>query len=818
MLAVTGGVGLSVAVLVEARSVDAANESFNVQMGGGDLDAVRVVGPTRRGGITPSDMARIESTAGVATAVPVVQAITLVETGDATRTVLALGIDCRSQALVGQVGCVDALIANAKDSDPPILSDKLAGAIGAGSRLRTDHARIPIDPERAVPQLDALNDGGVVALALPVAQRVFDRGDNVDVVYVRPQPGVSKEELRQRLVESSRPQLAILRPTDRSPGVNVTGQVLPLIGVVGLFAVGIGAILVFNIVGLSVAERRRDLAVVAALGGSPRTAVFGVLGEAAVLGTLGGILGGGVGVLLAQPLVASMSTLSERFVGLRIRPVIETPSLVSGILMGVVVAVLAALVPAWRAGRTNVVATLTNRDVGAESRGRPLRGRAAAAVIVVGIAVSISEATRRGGGLAWWQSPTSAVVFGIATVATLLAVTQLTAMVLGIVNRRMGDRAGVFRVALANIASDPRRTSVMASAVAVAVALSTILAMLIPAMKNASSATTGAYADGRVAVNVLPFSDSSEFDAKLSPELIDRLARIPGVAAVERESYMEVGSDGADQIAVTAAEHPTFPFAVVTGDAGAAVLARGDVLVGAMLARERDLAVGSTLSIPTGNGDLKVTVGAIWENANNAGRIVTVPWQMFERIWGPQPPDPLFLRPAPGVTVDQLASNVRAADVDPALRVATPTELAAEGADSTKPYLTPFWALQRGLLLVAFIATTSSLLLIGLQRRREVGVLSALGLSPAALGRLAIYEAGAVGIVGALLGAAGSLIIYEALRNQALFLVGFRPPFDIDIADVLLYVLLSIAVVLVGTVVPAIRTARQPIVEALQYE
>src|SRR4051794_31211209 len=117
VLAVAAGVSLTVSVLVVTSSLERSLRRFGAAVSGpADL---RIVGATSRAGVTPDLRARVAATPGVAAAVPIVQAVTVTESTPPHRPAavwtLALGVDCRVEALLGPLGCDPAAIAAASD-------------------------------------------------------------------------------------------------------------------------------------------------------------------------------------------------------------------------------------------------------------------------------------------------------------------------------------------------------------------------------------------------------------------------------------------------------------------------------------------------------------------------------------------------------------------------------------------------------------------------------------------------------------------------------------------------------------------------------
>src|SRR5207248_308091 len=200
------------------------------------------------------------------------------------------------------------------------------------------------------------------------------------------------------------------------------------------------------------------------------------------------------------------------------------------------------------------------------------------------------------------------------------------------------------------------------------------------------------------------------------------------------------------------------------------------------------------------------------------GRSLTGSIGTFERIAGPRPPDWVLLVPQAGVSAPELADAVRAARLAPNLKVFDPDELTTELAHDFKGFLAPFTLLSQGLLVVAFIATASTLLLAGVKRRAEHGLLAAVGMPPGDLGRMVLVEAGLFGVLGTFSGFIGGVLSLVAFSLASTSLTGLYIPFQLNLWPLLTYGVLATACVLAGAALPAWRTSRLDPVTALRYE
>jgi putative ABC transport system permease protein len=148
----------------------------------------------------------------------------------------------------------------------------------------------------------------------------------------------------------------------------------------------------------------------------------------------------------------------------------------------------------------------------------------------------------------------------------------------------------------------------------------------------------------------------------------------------------------------------------------------------------------------------------------------------------------------------------------------TPDQLAQQISNDIKGIFSSFYAIQRALLLVAFVAVLATLLLVAVQRRRELALLAAVGMRPSELGRMVVLEAVAVGVVGTVLGTVFGVGMYAALHLVLPVFIGFHDPFRLDLSSVPAAGVVVTLIVVVAAAWPAWRTSRVEVVENLQYE
>jgi putative ABC transport system permease protein len=126
-------------------------------------------------------------------------------------------------------------------------------------------------------------------------------------------------------------------------------------------------------------------------------------------------------------------------------------------------------------------------------------------------------------------------------------------------------------------------------------------------------------------------------------------------------------------------------------------------------------------------------------------------------------------------------------------------------------------------LAVASLGIVNTLVMAILERRREIGVLKALGAADRDVRRLFFAEAGAMGLLGGIFGVALGWLIGRALTFGANIYLHRQDLPSVELSSVPWWMVagaiaFSIGVSLAAGIFPASRAARLNPVEALRYE
>jgi len=425
----------------------------------------------------------------------------------------------------------------------------------------------------------------------------------------------------------------------------------------------------------------------------------------------------------------------------------------------------------------------------------------------------------RNGSLQQWQPLAALAGFLIAVVFATMAGGAWAPVIIRAVARSGRFHSGVSRLGLANLIREPGRTGVMAIAISAAIGVAFVTGSYNQAIdQDIATGLAQSSQAHSVLVSTVASGDGFNTDGQLPTSVLVALAKLPGVTKVDAFNGELTGHSAGHLTLVAAETYPTFNLTVFAGSDNARAFRRGEVMIGANLARRDHVHPGSDLQLDTPTGLAPVKVQGIWNNGNAAGDTVSMPIALEKRLFGPQRPPEVALIVDKGMSASHVATLARAEHLGPYLKFFTPSAQLKNADSGISGQLAPFLVLQRALLLVSFISVLSTLLLVGIQRRREFGLLGAVGMTPRELFGMVVTEALAVGLVAVVEGTILGLIILASLLDVTPLLAGYHDTYSPDFGSLLIYGPIAVIVAVLAALWPGRQAARTPILQALQYE
>lgn len=587
-----------------------------------------------------------------------------------------------------------------------------------------------------------------------------------------------------------------------------------------LLALVVGLFLIYNTMTFSVVQRRELFGTLRCLGVTRREVFTLVLSEAFLVGLLGGALGIGLGLLLGQVTVRMVTqTVNDLYFTTTVQSVgIASQSLVKGSLLGLLATMATAALPAWEAASVPPRAALIRS--GLEAKAHRSVGKAAAGGLACGAA-----------GILLFTIPSSNVVLGFTgTLLVVVGFALLAAAVLVLLMRLVVPLTGqifgwIGRMAPRNLVHSLSRTAVAVAALMVAVAVIIGVGLMIDSFRYTVVIWLRQTLQADIYISV-PAYNATKAVAVINPQVIHAVQNWPGVARVDTLRSTSVDSS-IGQVKLDAIQNIDIGkeriFASLIGDPNTvwSRMQSGGILISEPLANRLKIQrAGVIMRLYTGLGWQNFPIlGIYYDYASSEGTVVMAR-DIFRRQWQDETLTALSLRLKPGFNADQVAvdlqnhlSNQQRLLIRPnaALRRDVLTVF-----DRTFAITVALRILATG---VAFIGVLNALLLLQLEKQREVGILRALGMTGRQLWRLVMVETGLMGLTAGVLsmptGYALAVILVYIINRRS-----FGWTLQMSIQPVIFLQALAVAMIaaLLAGIYPAYKMSRMPAAEVIRNE
>lgn len=829
LVAITTGVGFYAAVgVISDRVIESLEGNVDAQYGNVDV-AVIPEDPTSADGAAhdPTELRISQRSADRLLALPSVQG----GAGILTGSVAFLGDDGRAFATgaTGRLWIADTELnplqidqgeAPTKAGQIAIdrgLADDEGLTVGDDVTLLTLAGKEPamIVGLTKFGDADALDSDGTVSISQADAFDWLNSGqEEYETFYLHGSGGQQElaNEATQVVPTGFRAQTGDQFRTDQRETAGAFGNTLKKgLQAFALLALLVGGFVIYNTFSVIVAQRLRELAVLAAIGATPRQLKRSLRMEGLAIGVIGSLLGVAAGFALTLVLDLVLRITGNSLPGRGIT--IGIANIVGGLVLGTVITVLSVMIPARRAARTEPMEAM--RDAAVESSTLS-RGRGIFCLLLVLLGLA---ATLVGTGIAMIGLSLLAFMIGVFVGAPHIAKGGAR------LARPLLERLGMEgRLAVDNSIRNPKRTATTANALLIGVFLVTVVAVAGNSMKD-------------FAVEEINKLQSADYlvvstGGTIDPDFVSKLEGVPDVTAVAPFRREPVTVDGEATVVSSGDVDGLTAVANVRASAGSlddlgpgkiAVLdtreeARGGAVeLSTGSVQDQHVGVDSTVTVQDNQGDeFEFTVVALIEPSLDSVQVGA--------LLDPETFDALFGRVAPTVAFLDVESGARSETKDAINELADlrPDITAQEGNAVGKLVGTIFDFLIKavtGLLLmsvvIALIGIINTMSLSILERRRELGLLRIIGMTDSRVRRMVTLESVLIAFLGTLSGLLSGLIVALAVVVSINRLSEATIDPSIPYLELIGVLVLGIALGVLAALVPARRSTRLPVLEAI---
>lgn len=743
---------------------------------------------------------------GVAIAAPMIRTSASTSSGP----VLLFGADDRIAALGGALK--DALKGGgAAQPVGPANGVRVGPGVGRGKdeTFQLGSGSVTVTEVLRGKQVAALNGGHYVLAPLVLAQNITGRQGQLDSILITVSPGADLAQVRAAVSAAVNGRAIVADPGMRAARAGDGVKLMNYMALMGaMVALMVGAFLIYTTMTMAITQRRPVISMLRAIGGRRTVIVRDMLAEAALLGMIGGAIGSGIGILMGRIAIGRLPPAMTQGLEARVEYWLSAYAIPAAVVATALTSVIASAMAARQVYKVAPIEALAPAGVSAADRvPRWLRiTTGVVAVVVFAVALFVVITQRGVAAFVAMSAVFSAeIALGFALTVPIVNATAAAARIFG----------SVGALAAATIERAPRRVWATVMTVLIAVVTTVAITGTNNDMIQSARSIFAPVAGVPVWVSANP-PDSFPTDA-LPQGISEKVAAVPGVGRVTEGAFgfAEVGGTRVMLDGFSPGSGDPL-YRALDDRVRNQVLAGRGVVLSENLGKILHVRVGDELRMQTPHGVQQATVLALVPYFSTV--IGTVGMGLDQmRAWFDRPvTTTLQIAAAPGVDPHRLLADVRRAVPAPTFVYDGRAELAGLEAPMHQSMFiaNAVWVI---VVLVAAVALLNTLTLSVLERRREIGVLRAMGASRRFTLQMVLVEATGIGVVGGALGlvfgCADQWLFSLVSGDMMNFQVAFRPS-----STALAFTLGAVAISLLGSAPPARRAARLNIIEAVSVE
>jgi putative ABC transport system permease protein len=822
------GVGVFVAMNTVNRSVQGA---FNdtVQRIAGETQLQVTSGEF---GFDESILERVQNVAEVGVAVPVIEATA--ETGiDGEGTLLILGVD-----MTGDQNIRNYEMESAEDAmiDDPLVflaqpdslmvtkefADRTGYQVNDKIPLRTvdGQKQFTIRGVMRSTGMTKAFGGNLAIMDVYAAQLVFGKGRRFDRIDLRGRDGVTIDESRKAVQAALGAGFAVEPPSSRGEHFAALMHSYSMAThISSLFALVVGMFIIYNSFAIAVTHRRSEIGILRALGSTQRQVRGVFLLESIVAGFTGSLLGMVLGILAARGLASTAGSLTEQIVGVAQRTsevVIDPWLLTAAMLIGMATSVIAAWIPARAASAADPVQALQKGKFQVLSARENARRRFGAVILFV---LSVGTLFLGSSRLAFYSG--YLMMIGAALLFAP-ALTLLLSRAIRPILRRILPAEGT--LAADSLIQSPRRTSATVAALMLSLAMAMGFGGVTYSMYAGIEEwmTNALNPDFFVSPSANLVARTSTFPAELGAVI----ENVPGVKVVQlvrnarvmyRKIPVMVVAVEAEKLRGTVTRNP------IAGDIQEmytlASQGKGTIISDGFQSNH-NLKLGDVIELPAPNGILKLPIVGIIRDYSDMRGALFIDRSVYIKNWNDTNVNVARVYVNDGENPDAVRLRIQQAlQGKKSLIVLSNAEVRAYVFQLVRQWFSFSRTQIVVAVLVAILGIINTLTVSITDRRRDLGVMQAVGGLRNQVRRTIWLEALGIGAIGLILGVAlGALNIYYTLGMVQRDLGGL----DLDYVFPLPMTLAMVPIILgsawIAAFGPAEAAVRGSLVEALEYE
>jgi len=622
---------------------------------------------------------------------------------------------------------------------------------------------------------DSNGNESAIVMDLATAQNALARYGRVDRILLKVPETPSLEDWQKRL-RTVLPAGVEIRP--QGTGTNENRRMLSAfrwnLRLLSYISLIVGAFLIYNTISVSIVRRRPEIGIVRALGASRGVILSAFVGEAACFGLAGAIIGLPLGRFMATGAVRLMAaTVESLYVSSRPGTIeLNAASVVLALVIGVGIAVASAYSPAREASQVSPVEAMARGRREYDVRVHKARDLWLALVLSLAAAAASRAPAVAGKPILGYLA--AILLVAASALAMPAFVDGLTSFSSKLLGKLFGVEA---MLASRSLAASLRRTAVLVGALSTAIAMMTAVGIMVGSFRQ----TVRLWMSDQLPADLYlrpAGSAAADRHPTISPGLAEEIAKLPGVAAVERLRAYEISFENmpatlaSADLNVLRSYHNSDFF---SGRPKEKVLAElrdsNAIIVSEPFTYKHHLKAGDSITLSLGETQASFRIVDVYYDYSSERGSILMDRKTLLRYLPDPAPSNLAIYVSSDAQVESVRAEIEKAAAGHRVLMFSNRDLRAEAIRIFDRTFAITYALEAVAVLVAVMGIAGALLALVIDRRRELGLLRFLGAAASQVRKLILVEAGLLGLLanlaGLALGFALSLILIFVINKQS---------------------------------------------------
>jgi putative ABC transport system permease protein len=654
-----------------------------------------------------------------------------------------------------------------------------------------------------------------IFVPLPDAQTIFNLPEKINTIDILIKSGADRDAVASSVLSKLGPNFksGAIQTGEELASALAMGQ--SMMWLFGVMALAMAGFIIFNTFRTVVAERRRDLGMLRAIGASKQTIMGLIMVESLLQGIIGTGLGLLCGYLFSYLLISAVGNVFAGMLRVTVGPpVITAANLIGSILLGVGFTVGSGYFPARSAMQVTPLEamrpTLGTIEYRQNNR-RAIWGLVLLTLSVVGLLLGNVTIA----GLA-------GVVFLIGIILIAPVMVKPVADIFGKLISLIYSREG--KLAQGNLTRQPSRAAITASSMMIGLAICIALMAMITSIEYGFTS----YLDKSLGTDYLLMPPSlvlGSGNLGVNQGLIEKIKSTDGIeeATSLRLATSQVGDTTLQLIGIDPLVYPKIAgLEFSEGDSVEAfkTMEQGSaIIVNGIFAVTNNVKNGDVLTLKSPQGEQKYTVVGVGFDYLNA-KIATgyVSQSDLAKDFNSESDLLLLVNRKPDATAEEVTPALQSVIKEfPTFSLIDSNEFKTEQMGMFKMAMSVFYIMVIMLAVPGLIAMANTMSINIIERTREIGMLRAVGATQTQVKRMVFAESVLLSALGTTMGILVGLFL-SYLLVKAIGVIGFKNDFFFPTSGIVVSIVVGLVFGIIAAMVPARQAANTVIVEALQYE